>query len=64
MLAVAIFHRYAIIALFKPVMCQGKRGEVCGECGMYSGDAKCMVGKAEGRIPPGRRWRDELMILK
>jgi len=37
-----ILHRYAIIALFKPVLYNGEWDEVCGECVMYCGDEKCV----------------------
>jgi len=38
----SILHSYAIIALFKPVIYNGKKDEVCGECGVYCGDEKCI----------------------
>jgi len=34
MLIASILHRYANIASFKPVIYNGKRDEVCGECDM------------------------------
>jgi len=48
MLIASILHRYAVIASFKPVIYNGKREEVCGECGMYCRDEKyvyCRWGK-------------------
>jgi len=52
MLIASILHRYAIMASFEPVIYDisynGKRDQVCGECGMYCRDEKyayCQWGK-------------------
>jgi len=57
MLTASIWHRYAIIALFKPVIHNGKRDEVCRECGMYCGDEKC-INRWWGKLEEGYLLED------
>jgi hypothetical protein len=50
MLIAATLHRYTIVALFITVMYNGKRIEMCWECGLYC--IYCWWGKVKEEYHP------------